>query len=150
MARINTGKKKPWIADHKSHGRRKSTNQSFYNSTTWRKLATFDKKQNPYCVDCVKELLEELIKNTTNTEKLAKLKGILIKVDESKRGLDKIVIGFTEAPSILARSNTTGKRAVTDHIKPINEGGEKLNPKNFQTLCDTHHNQKSGREAHKK
>ncbi len=38
---------------------------------------------------------------------------------------------------------------VVDHVKPINEGGAPLDPENLQTLCTMHHNQKSGREAHK-
>lgn len=36
---------------------------------------------------------------------------------------------------------------VVDHIVPINEGGAKLDPDNFQGLCNMHHNQKSGREG---
>lgn len=39
---------------------------------------------------------------------------------------------------------------VVDHIVPINEGGERYDPRNFQALCDKCHNKKSGREAHKK
>lgn len=36
---------------------------------------------------------------------------------------------------------------VVDHIEPINEGGEKYNPENLQTLCHPCHNSKSGRES---
>ena len=39
---------------------------------------------------------------------------------------------------------------VTDHIIPINEGGARFDWQNLQSLCHPHHNQKSGREAHKK
>ena len=35
---------------------------------------------------------------------------------------------------------------VIDHIIPISKGGEKLNPTNFQTLCESHHNSKSAKE----
>jgi len=38
---------------------------------------------------------------------------------------------------------------VVDHKVPINEGGDKLDPNNFQALCHKHHNQKSGREGAK-
>ena len=37
---------------------------------------------------------------------------------------------------------------VVDHITPINEGGNKLDVTNLQSLCHSHHNKKSGREAH--
>ena len=36
---------------------------------------------------------------------------------------------------------------VVDHITPINEGGDPMAWSNLQTLCSTHHNQKSGRES---
>lgn len=36
---------------------------------------------------------------------------------------------------------------VVDHIVPINQGGDKLNESNFQSLCQHHHNSKSAREA---
>jgi len=36
---------------------------------------------------------------------------------------------------------------VVDHITPINEGGEKYKWFNLQTMCHSHHNQKSGRES---
>lgn len=39
---------------------------------------------------------------------------------------------------------------VVDHIRPINEGGDKFDFDNLQGLCDKCHNKKSGREAHKK
>ena len=35
---------------------------------------------------------------------------------------------------------------VVDHITPIKEGGEPLDPANLQSLCSMHHNQKSARE----
>ena len=37
---------------------------------------------------------------------------------------------------------------VADHIIPINQGGEPLNIENLQSLCNTCHNRKSGRESH--
>jgi len=37
---------------------------------------------------------------------------------------------------------------VVDHIVPINEGGSKWDIANLQTLCDSCHAIKSGREAH--
>ena len=37
---------------------------------------------------------------------------------------------------------------VRDHIVPINQGGDAWAWSNAQGLCETCHNQKSGREAH--
>ena len=34
---------------------------------------------------------------------------------------------------------------ITDHIIPIDKGGDKWNENNLQSLCTFHHNQKSGR-----
>lgn len=39
---------------------------------------------------------------------------------------------------------------VVDHIKPINEGGDRFNFDNLQGLCAKCHNKKSGREAHRR
>lgn len=36
----------------------------------------------------------------------------------------------------------------TDHIVRLEDGGEPYSDKNLQSLCEFHHNQKSGREAH--
>ena len=36
---------------------------------------------------------------------------------------------------------------VTDHITPINKGGDKFNENNFQALCESCHNKKSSSEA---
>ncbi len=36
---------------------------------------------------------------------------------------------------------------VVDHIKPINEGGDRLDQRNLQSLCETCHNRKSAREG---
>lgn len=36
---------------------------------------------------------------------------------------------------------------VVDHIKPINQGGAALDEDNFQALCSSCHNKKSGREG---
>lgn len=38
---------------------------------------------------------------------------------------------------------------LVDHIKPINEGGSKLDPHNLQSLCDKCHNKKSAREGNR-
>jgi 5-methylcytosine-specific restriction protein A len=35
---------------------------------------------------------------------------------------------------------------VADHIKPINQGGERYDEANIQSLCETCHNRKSGSE----
>ena len=35
---------------------------------------------------------------------------------------------------------------VVDHITPIKDGGEPLDPVNLQSLCNMHHNQKSATE----
>lgn len=37
--------------------------------------------------------------------------------------------------------------AVVDHIKPITEGGARLSVLNVQSLCNHHHNSKSGKEG---
>lgn len=47
------------------------------------------------------------------------------------------------------RGKVTAARVV-DHIKPINEGGARYDFMNLQGLCDSCHNKKSGREAHKR
>ena len=39
------------------------------------------------------------------------------------------------------------KGDVVDHIQPIRQGGEPLSWDNLQTLCHSHHNRKSGKEA---
>ena len=39
---------------------------------------------------------------------------------------------------------------VVDHIKPIAEGGEGLDPNNLQSLCFRHHAKKSGAESVKR
>lgn len=36
---------------------------------------------------------------------------------------------------------------LVDHIRPINEGGEKLSMRNLQSLCEKCHNKKSAREG---
>ena len=43
-------------------------------------------------------------------------------------------------------TDATGRNGVVDHIKPINQGGEPLDPDNLQTLCNRHHNIKSAKE----
>lgn len=39
---------------------------------------------------------------------------------------------------------------VVDHIKPINQGGAPLDECNFQALCSSCHNKKSGHESRAK
>ena len=39
---------------------------------------------------------------------------------------------------------------VTDHIKPIIDGGAKFDLSNLQSLCHRHHNRKRGKERAKK
>ena len=46
-------------------------------------------------------------------------------------------------------TDATGKRGVVDHIDPINNGGAVFDKANVQTLCNSCHNKKSAREAHK-
>lgn len=46
------------------------------------------------------------------------------------------------------RKGITTLAQVVDHIKPINEGGAKLDMANLQSLCNPCHNRKSGQEAH--
>lgn len=36
----------------------------------------------------------------------------------------------------------------TDHIQRIEDGADPWDESNWQSLCEFHHNQKSGREAH--
>jgi 5-methylcytosine-specific restriction endonuclease McrA len=36
--------------------------------------------------------------------------------------------------------------AMTDHITPVDQGGDFWDPANHQSLCDRHHRVKSGRE----
>lgn len=40
-----------------------------------------------------------------------------------------------------------GTATVSDHIDPINDGGDPWDWNNRQGLCKTHHDQKSGRES---
>ena len=42
----------------------------------------------------------------------------------------------------------TGVAEVTDHIKPVNEGGSMFGWNNLQSLCKACHAKKSGKEAH--
>ena len=92
--------RRPWQSERKSHERRKKANNTFYNSTKWRKLSKQYKALNPLCILCLK--VGEIVAAT-----------------------------------------------VTDHIKPINEGGERYDTSNLQALCTKCHAQKSGAEAHK-
>lgn len=43
-----------------------------------------------------------------------------------------------------------GPAEVADHIQRIEDGGERYNEDNIQSLCNRHHNKKSGREGHSK
>lgn len=44
--------------------------------------------------------------------------------------------------------NQVEPATVVDHIRPINRGGRPWDRENLQSLCNRHHNQKSGRERH--
>jgi 5-methylcytosine-specific restriction endonuclease McrA len=48
---------------------------------------------------------------------------------------------------ICQASGIVKKGDVVDHIITINDGGEKYKWVNLQTMCHSHHNQKSGRES---
>lgn len=39
---------------------------------------------------------------------------------------------------------------VVDHIIPIEEGGPRYDMLNLQSLCESHHNQKSAKEGHRR
>lgn len=43
----------------------------------------------------------------------------------------------------------TVEATVVDHITPVSDGGDFWNTDNHQSLCDHHHNRKSGKEAHR-
>ncbi|KAA9357221.1 HNH endonuclease signature motif containing protein [Larkinella humicola] len=47
---------------------------------------------------------------------------------------------------ILTDCSPGKKTGVTDHIQPINQGGDPWDPENWQTLCNSCHNAKSGKE----
>lgn len=44
--------------------------------------------------------------------------------------------------------NRIGPAHVADHITRIQDGGKEFDESNIQSLCEFHHNQKSGKEAH--
>jgi 5-methylcytosine-specific restriction endonuclease McrA len=45
-------------------------------------------------------------------------------------------------------SSVVERAGVTDHIIPISEGGAMWDERNHMALCNLHHNQKRGYEAH--
>ena len=45
------------------------------------------------------------------------------------------------------KENRVGPADVADHIVRIEDGGEKYNENNIQSLCNFHHNRKSGKEG---
>ena len=45
------------------------------------------------------------------------------------------------------REGIINAASVVDHVKPITMGGSPVDVKNLQSLCEYHHNQKSGREG---
>lgn len=94
-------KRRPWEGKPKKKQEGRGADNSFYQSTPWRKLAIVHKRAHPLCAEC-------------------ESKGKIVPV------------------------------AVTDHIKPISEGGEPLDWSNLQSLCHPCHNRKSGRERHHK
>lgn len=48
------------------------------------------------------------------------------------------------------KEGIVSEATVSDHDKPIREGGDPWDWSNRRALCGRHHNQKSGREAHKR
>lgn len=56
-----------------------------------------------------------------------------------------------EANPICVKCEAEGRVSpaqFTDHIVRIEDGGDPFDDANLQSLCEFHHNQKSGREAH--
>ena len=51
---------------------------------------------------------------------------------------------------LCQNDNTLTLAKVVDHIIPISKGGAALDMSNLQSLCERHHNQKSGRESKSK
>ena len=45
-------------------------------------------------------------------------------------------------------SSVVERAGVTDHIVPISEGGAMWDERNHMAMCQFHHNQKRGHEAH--
>lgn len=119
MAFIPKSKNEPWRGKRTAHARRKKPNQKFYNSARWRRSAKAKEASNPFCEDCADQ-------------------GIV--------------------------TDATGRNGVTDHVYSVNDAfadyevgkinSEKLqwylyHPDNQRRLCHTHHNSKSGKEAHR-
>lgn len=58
---------------------------------------------------------------------------------------------FIETNSLCVKCDAEGrvvKAKFVDHIVRIEDGGDKLNEDNLQSLCKFHHDSKSGKEAH--
>lgn len=69
----------------------------------------------------------------------------------NSRAWRKAAARHKQAHPICVKCESAGVIApaeFTDHIVRIEDGGDKFNPANLQSLCSFHHNQKSGREAH--
>jgi len=47
-----------------------------------------------------------------------------------------------------SKNRAVVEATVADHIKPIAQGGSSLDESNLQSLCNYHHNKKSGKERH--
>lgn len=72
------------------------------------------------------------------------------KLYDSKRWRDLRGAWIQNNPlCVQCGEDATGRRGVVDHIKPVNEGGERFSYTNLQTLCNKCHNIKSGTEAHR-
>ena len=73
----------------------------------------------------------------------------------SKRGYDRrwkrLRRWFLIRHSLCEECKRNGVLTVAtevDHIKPLSQGGERLDPANLQALCKPCHSRKTGREKH--
>ena len=63
------------------------------------------------------------------------------------RSLRNYFIQMNPLCATCLRDNNTVSAKVVDHVVPIRLGGSPIDIKNLQSLCEYHHNQKSGREG---
>lgn len=64
------------------------------------------------------------------------------------RELYRKSVGLLCEACLYSGINHTEPRMPVDHIIPIEHGGDELDKRNLNLLCHSHHNSKSGREAH--
>lgn len=63
----------------------------------------------------------------------------------------KVRKAFIDKHPLCVKCKEEGKSVAAkyvDHIQRIEDGGDKLNEENLQSLCKYHHDSKSGKEAH--